>query len=115
MKQTKQTLQNKADRLREEAAIMAEAVTEHMEVKKQDFTEEVNKAFKAGCHVDIVLENNKLQYDVTIGTTSTLSSDSSADKVQRKVVFTTTELLVSHFGVLLVFSSFLPDEPMICA
>ena len=75
----------------EAAASMAEEVSERIDVKEQDFTEEVNKAFKAGCHVDIVLENNKLQYDVTNGTTSTLSSDSSADKVQGMVVFTTTE------------------------
>ena len=38
-----------------------------------------------------MLEDNKLQYDVNICTTSTLSSDSSADEVQRKVVFTKTE------------------------
>ena len=94
MKQTKQTLQNRTDSLRETAASMAEEVSERIDVKEQDFTEDVNKAFKAGCHVEIVLENNKLQYDVTIltnGTTSTLSSDSSADKVQGMVVFTTTE------------------------
>ena len=94
MKQTKQTLQNRTDSLRETAASMAEEVSERIDVKEQDFTEDVNKALKAGCHVEIVLENNKLQYDVTIltnGTTSTLSSDSSADKVQGMVVFTTTE------------------------
>ena len=83
MKQTKQTLQNKIDFLRETAANMAQEVSGRLDVKEQDFTEEVNKAFKAGCHVDIVLENSKLQYDVTISTTSTLSS-SSADKFQRR-------------------------------
>ena len=77
MKQTKQTLQNRTDRLRETAANMAEEVSERIDVKEQDFTEEVNKAFNAGCHVDIVLENNKLQYDVT--------------NAQRMAVFTTTE------------------------
>ena len=99
MKQTKQTLQNRADRLMEEAAMMADAVTERMEVKKQDFTEEVNKAFMAGCHVDIVLGGKKLQYDVMNVTTSTLSSSSSADKVQRKVVFTTAIQPITKRGI----------------
>ena len=91
MKQTKQTLQNKIDFLRETAADMAQKVSGRLDVKEQDFTEEVNKAFKAGCHVEIVLEDKKLQYDVKICTTSTLSSDSSADEVRRKVDFTKAE------------------------
>ena len=72
MKQTKQTLQNRTDSLREAAASMAEEVSERIDVKELDFTEDVNKAFKAGCHVEIVLGNNKLQYDVTNGTKTEL-------------------------------------------
>ena len=47
---------------------MADKVAERMDVKEQDkVTEEVDKSFKAGCHVRIVMENNTLQYDVVIG------------------------------------------------
>ena len=92
-------LQKKADFFKKIAAYMADRVAERIHVKDKDkVTEEVDKAFKAGCHVRIVMENGMMQHNVVIGATNTLSSDSSAGKGKghRKVAFTTTEAITKR-------------------